>query len=182
MNPQVHTPPKPGTGTPPSPLKLRQQHAVFPLAEGEVSLSFPADLSVASAQIMASFVNLLLKQAQQQAKIRMRPNYVKAYVKRNKHDVADAEAICESVRRLSMRSVPLKTVEQQSALMMHRRTHDCKGLVSLTKKTLASWGPSTHEAAYSVVGLGDSRTIRRSPCHSSTSRSSTACCAFWMAF
>ena len=69
---------------------------------------------------MASFVNLLLKQAEQQAKIRMRPNYVKAYVKRNKHDVADAEAICEAVRRLSMRFVPLKTVEQQSALMMHR--------------------------------------------------------------
>jgi transposase len=33
----------------------------------------------------------------------MPPNYVKAYVKRNKHDVADAEAICEAVRRPSMR-------------------------------------------------------------------------------
>jgi transposase len=41
-------------------------------------------------------------------------------VKRNKHDVADAEAICEAVRRPSMRFVPVKTVEQQSALMMHR--------------------------------------------------------------
>jgi transposase len=41
-------------------------------------------------------------------------------VKRNKHDVADAEAICEAVRRPSMRFVPIKTVEQQSALMMHR--------------------------------------------------------------
>ena len=50
----------------------------------------------------------------------MPPNYVKAYVKRNKHDVADAEAICEAVRRPSMRFVPLKTTEQQSALMMHR--------------------------------------------------------------
>jgi transposase len=50
----------------------------------------------------------------------MPPNYVKAYVKRNKHDVADAEAICEAVRRPSMRFVPLKTAEQQSALMMHR--------------------------------------------------------------
>src|ERR1700722_17271409 len=38
----------------------------------------------------------------------MPPNYVKAYVKRNKHDVADAEAICEAVRRPSMRFVPLK--------------------------------------------------------------------------
>ena len=50
----------------------------------------------------------------------MPPNYVKAYVKRNKHDVADAEAICEAVRRPSMRFVPIKTAEQQSALMMHR--------------------------------------------------------------
>src|SRR6202158_1781623 len=50
----------------------------------------------------------------------MSPNYVKAYVKRNKHDVADAEALCEDVRRPSMRFVPVKTAEQQSALMMHR--------------------------------------------------------------
>src|ERR1700694_5897098 len=50
----------------------------------------------------------------------MPPHYVKAYVKRNKHDVADAEAICEAVRRPSMRFVPVKTAEQQSALMMHR--------------------------------------------------------------
>src|ERR1700683_310032 len=50
----------------------------------------------------------------------MPPNYVKAYVKRNKHDMADAEAICEAVRRPSMRFVPVKTAEQQTALMMHR--------------------------------------------------------------
>jgi transposase len=50
----------------------------------------------------------------------MPPNYVKAYVKRSKHDAADAEAICEAVRRPSMRFVALKTVEQQSALMMRR--------------------------------------------------------------
>src|SRR5471032_722491 len=50
----------------------------------------------------------------------MPPNYVKAYVKRNKHDVADAEEICEAVRRPSMRFVPVKTANQQSALMMHR--------------------------------------------------------------
>ena len=50
----------------------------------------------------------------------MPPTYVKAYVKRNKHDVADAEAICEAVRRPSMRFVPVKSVEQRSALMMHR--------------------------------------------------------------
>src|SRR3981189_2167311 len=50
----------------------------------------------------------------------MPPTYVKAYVKRNKHDVADAEAICEAVRRPSMRFVPVKAVQQQSALMIHR--------------------------------------------------------------
>jgi transposase len=50
----------------------------------------------------------------------MPPTYVKAYVKRNKNDVADAEAICEAVRRPSMRFVPIKTTEQQSALMIHR--------------------------------------------------------------
>jgi len=50
----------------------------------------------------------------------MPPNYVKAYVKRNKHDVADAEAICEAVRRPTMRFVTVKTVEQQGRLMQHR--------------------------------------------------------------
>src|SRR5271167_855703 len=50
----------------------------------------------------------------------MPPQYVKAYVKRNKNDAADAEAICEAVRRPSMRFVPVKTVEQQATLMLHR--------------------------------------------------------------
>jgi transposase len=50
----------------------------------------------------------------------MPPQYVKAYVKRNKNDAADAEAICEAVKRPSMRFVPVKTIEQQSALLMHR--------------------------------------------------------------
>ena len=44
----------------------------------------------------------------------MPPQYVKAYVKRNKNDTADAEAICEAVRRLSMRFVPVKSAEQQA--------------------------------------------------------------------
>ncbi len=47
----------------------------------------------------------------------MPPQYVKAYVKRNKNDAADAEAICEAVKRPSMRFVPVKTAEQQSALL-----------------------------------------------------------------
>src|SRR5262245_53564966 len=45
---------------------------------------------------------------------------VKAYVKRNKNDEADAEAICEAVRRPTMRFVQIKSAEQQSRLMLHR--------------------------------------------------------------
>jgi transposase len=50
----------------------------------------------------------------------MPAQYVKAYVKRQKNDAADAEAICEAVRRPTMRFVPIKSEEQQSALMLHR--------------------------------------------------------------
>src|SRR5881296_959668 len=50
----------------------------------------------------------------------MPPSYVKAYVKRSKNDANDAAAICEAVTRPSMRFVPIKTTEQQSALMLHR--------------------------------------------------------------
>lgn len=50
----------------------------------------------------------------------MPPSYVKAYVKRQKNDAADAEAICEAVTRPSMRYVEIKTVEQQSVLALHR--------------------------------------------------------------
>ena len=45
---------------------------------------------------------------------------VKAYVKRNKNDAADAEAICEAVRRPTMRFVRIKSAEQQGQLMLHR--------------------------------------------------------------
>jgi len=46
------------------------------------------------------------------------PQYVKPYVKRNKNDAADAEAICEAMSRPSMRFVPVKTAGQQAALML----------------------------------------------------------------
>lgn len=50
----------------------------------------------------------------------MPPQYVRPFVKRNKNDAADAEAICEAVTRPTMRFVPIKSVEQQSVLMLHR--------------------------------------------------------------
>src|SRR5665213_4469396 len=49
----------------------------------------------------------------------MPPSYVKAYLKRGKNDANDAAAICEAVTRPSMRFVPIKTKEQQTALMLH---------------------------------------------------------------
>ena len=50
----------------------------------------------------------------------MAPQFVKPYVKTNKNDAADAEAICEAVARPSMRFVPIKTREQQAVLALHR--------------------------------------------------------------
>ena len=50
----------------------------------------------------------------------MAPQFDKPYVKSNKNDAADAEAICEAVSRPSMRFVPVKNIEQQSVLSLHR--------------------------------------------------------------
>jgi transposase len=50
----------------------------------------------------------------------MAPQFVKPYVKTNKNDVADAEAICEAVSRPNMRFVPIKSIEQQAILSVHR--------------------------------------------------------------
>jgi transposase len=50
----------------------------------------------------------------------MPASYMKAYVKRNKNDAADAAAICEAVTRPSMRFVAVKSADQQSSLMLHR--------------------------------------------------------------
>ena len=50
----------------------------------------------------------------------MAPQFVKPYVKANKTDAADAEAICEAVNRPTMRFVPIKNIEQQAILSVHR--------------------------------------------------------------
>jgi transposase len=50
----------------------------------------------------------------------MAPQFVKPYVKTNKNDAADAEAICEAVARPTMRFVPVKSTEQQAVLALHR--------------------------------------------------------------
>jgi transposase len=53
----------------------------------------------------------------------MPPAYVRPYVKRQKNDSADAEAICEAVTRPNMRFVPTKSIEQQGCLVLHRTRH-----------------------------------------------------------
>jgi transposase len=53
----------------------------------------------------------------------MPPAYVKPYVKRQKNNATDAEAICEAVGRANTRFVPTKIPEQQSGLVLHRTRH-----------------------------------------------------------
>jgi transposase len=77
--------------------------------------------------------------------VRLMPaQYVKAYIKRNKNDAADAEAICEAVVRPTMRFVPAKTAEQQAALLLHRGrerlVRQRTGLVNALRGHLAEFG------------------------------------------
>jgi transposase len=76
----------------------------------------------------------------------MPPAYVKAYVKRNKNDAADAAAICEAVTRPSMRFVPVKDVDQQAVLMMHRARN-----LLVRQRTMAVTALRAHLAEFGVV-------------------------------
>ena len=72
------------------------------------------------------------------------PAYVKPYVKRQKNDAADAEAICEAVTRANMRFVPTKTPEQQSGMVLHRTRHLCMrqqiSVINAIRAHLAEFG------------------------------------------
>jgi len=79
--------------------------------------------------------------------VRIMPaNYVKPYVKRNKNDAADAEAICEAVTRPSMRFVAVKTAEQQSVLMDHRTRE-----LLVRQRTMLVNAIRAHMAEFGVV-------------------------------
>jgi transposase len=52
------------------------------------------------------------------SQVQIAPQLVKPYIKRGKNDAADAEALCEAMSRPTMRFVPVKTAEQQAALML----------------------------------------------------------------
>src|SRR5215470_9809432 len=74
----------------------------------------------------------------------MAPHYVKPYVKTNKNDLRDAEAIAEAVTRPSMRFVPIKNVEQQDLPALHRVRERLMGartaLVNDIRGLLAEYG------------------------------------------
>jgi transposase len=76
------------------------------------------------------------------------PQYVKPYVKGNKNDYNDAEAIAEAVQRPSMRFVPIKSVEQQDIQNFHRQRERIKGertaLVNQIRGLLAEYGVVIH--------------------------------------
>ena len=76
----------------------------------------------------------------------MPPAYVKAYVKRNKNDAADAEAICEAVSRPTMRFVPVKSADAQSVLMLHRARH-----LLVRQRTAQVSAMRAHLAEYGIV-------------------------------
>ncbi len=85
----------------------------------------------------------------------MPPVYVKAYVKRNKNDMADAEAICEAVTRPTMRFVAVKSAEQQSVLMLHRTR-----ALLVRQRTMLANAVRAHLAEFGIViGLGVQNVI-----------------------
>ena len=87
------------------------------------------------------------------------PAYVKPYVKRQKNDAADAEAICEAVTRPSMRFVPVKSAERQGVMMLHR-TRDLlmrqrTMMLNAIRAHLAEFGIITAQGPHKLAALLD---------------------------
>ncbi len=96
------------------------------------------------------------------------PQYVKPYVKTNKNDATDAEAICEALTRPTMRFTALKSAEQQSVLMLHRarellvrqRTmliNALRGIVPNSASSLRKACPRAGELIKLIEDAADSR-------------------------
>jgi transposase len=85
----------------------------------------------------------------------MPPNYVKPYVRGNKNDAADAEAICEAVTRPTMRFVPVKGVEQQAVLMMHRVRS-----VLVRQRTMMANALRGHMAEFGIIAPQGLKAVR----------------------
>ncbi len=84
----------------------------------------------------------------------MPPGYVKAYVKRNKNDDADAKAICEAVTRPSMRFVPVKSAEQQTVLLLHRAHH-----LLVRQRTMLVNALRAHMAEFGIIAPQGLRNV-----------------------
>src|SRR5213080_3727118 len=89
--------------------------------------------------------------------VRLMPaQYVKAYVKRNKNDAADAEAICEAVQRPTMRFVAVKTAEQQAAQLLHRGREQL-----VRQRTMLVNALRAHLAEFGMVAAQGLRNVAR---------------------
>ena len=86
----------------------------------------------------------------------MPPQFVKPYVKSQKNDMADAEAICEAVQRPTMRFVPVKSADQQAALLLHRT----RELLIRQRSSLIS-AIRAHFAEFGIVASQRMRNIER---------------------
>ena len=100
----------------------------------------------------------------------MPPAYVKPYVKRQKNDAADAEAICEAVTRANMRFVATKTPEQQSCLTLHRTRHlfirQQTAVINAIRAHLAEFGivaPVGRNGVEQLLGVVADSNDRRLP-------------------
>jgi transposase len=83
------------------------------------------------------------------------PAYVKPYVKRQKNDAADAEAICEAVTRPNMRFVPVKSEEQQGVLVLHRSRD-----LLMRQRTMILNAIRAHLAEFGVIAAqGPSKVV-----------------------
>lgn len=82
------------------------------------------------------------------------PQYVKPYVKGNKNDYNDAEAITEAAQRPTMRFVPIKSIEQQDVQNLHRQRERVKksriALVNQVRGLLAEYGIVIHKGIPAV--------------------------------
>src|SRR5262249_46631149 len=87
--------------------------------------------------------------------VRLMPaQYVKAYIKRNKHDAADAEAICEAVQRPTMRFVSVKTAEQQATALLHRGREQL-----VRQRTMLVNALRAHLAEFGIVAAQGLRNV-----------------------
>ena len=98
------------------------------------------------------------------------PQYVKPFVKTNKNDAVDAEAICEALARPTMRFAQTKTTEQQSALIVHRSrellVRQRTMLVNALRGHCAEFGmtaPQGRSRASTLIKLVDDETDLRLP-------------------